>query len=89
MIWENQRSPVPIPVRDAARFLGVSKSGYYSWLKRKGYDSRAARDRPVVEEMMKIVTEKAGYGYRRMTKELDNHMMHVNHKRVYRGLRPF
>lgn len=84
MIWKNQRSPGSIPVRDAARLLGVSKSGYYSWLMRKGYDSRAARDRPVVEEIMKIIHDMPGYGYRRMTRELGRHGYLANHKRILR-----
>lgn len=87
MIWKNQRSPGVIPIKDAARLLGVSKSGYYRWLTKKGYDSRAARDRPVVEEMMKIVHEMPGYGYRRMTKELGRHGYPANHKRVLRLMR--
>ena len=55
MIWDNQRSPAPIPVQASARLLDVSKSGYYAWLKRKGHDSHRTRDRPIIEEMMKII----------------------------------
>lgn len=87
MIWKNQRGPAPIPVRTAAQFLGVSKSGYYNWLKRKGFDPRAARNRPVVEEMRKITHRNPGYGYRRMTRELWNRGHHVNHKRTQRLMR--
>ena len=70
MIWTNQRQPSPIPVKDAACLLGVSKSGYYYWLKRKGHDNRAARDRPILEEIHKIIHKYPGYGYRRMTHQL-------------------
>ena len=71
MIWKNQVSPAPIPVRRSAELLGVSKSGYYGWVKRKGRNSRKARDRPILEEMKKIVKLRhcTGYGYRRMTHE--------------------
>jgi transposase InsO family protein len=84
MIWKNQRQPGPIPVRDAARLLSVSKSGYYYWLKRNGHDNRAARDRPIIEEMHKIIHKYPGYGYRRMTHQLRKHGYIVNHKRVLR-----
>ena len=84
MIWENQRSPAPIPVKRAAELLGVSKSGYYAWLSRNGYDAKAARDRPIVEEMMKIITTYTGYGYRRIEIELRNRGYLVNHKKVRR-----
>jgi putative transposase len=87
MIWENQRSTMPIPVKDAARIVQVSKSGYYKWLKRKGHDNRAARDRPVVEEIMKIIVDNPGYGYRRMTYQLRRNGTVVNHKRVLRLMR--
>jgi len=87
MIWENQRSPAPIPVKKAAEILGVSKSGYYSWLARKGYNGKAARDRPIVEEMMKIAQVNPGYGYRRMTWALRRCGYPVNHKHVLRLMR--
>ena len=32
MIWENQISPAPIPIRRAAQLVDVSKSGYYHCL---------------------------------------------------------
>jgi transposase InsO family protein len=87
MIWHNQRSPGPIPVRDATVLLDVSKSGYYAWLKRKGKNGRTARDRPVVEEMHKIAHENPGYGYRRITHHLHRSGICVNHKRVLRLMR--
>jgi putative transposase len=65
----------------------VSKSGYYAWLKRKGRNNRVARDRPILEEMKKIVLEFPGYGYRRMTHQLRRHGHVVNHKRVLRLMR--
>lgn len=87
MIWDNQRSPCLIPVMAASDLLGVSKSGYYAWLRRRGHDSRKARDRPIVEEMMKIIHKYPGYGYRRMTHQLRRQGYIVNHKRVLRLMR--
>ena len=70
MIWGNQRSPAPAPVKDSSPLLNVSKSGYYAWARNNGHDSREARDKPVVEDMMKIIHEFPGYGYRRITRQL-------------------
>ena len=87
MIWNSQRSPAPLPVQASSRLLDVSKSGYYAWARRSGHDSRKARDRPVVEEMMKIIHEYPGYGYRRITRQLSKQGRVVNHTRVLRLMR--
>ena len=87
MIWDNQRSPAPVPVKDSAHLLDISKSGYYAWAKSNGHDSREARDRPVVEEIMKIIHVFPGYGYRRITRQLNREGKFpnpINHKRVQR-----
>jgi putative transposase len=87
MIWDNQISPAPIPVKAASKLLGVCKSGYYKWLKHRGRNNRSARDRPILEEMHKIIDQYSGYGYRRMTRQLRRHGYIVNHKRVLRLMR--
>lgn len=87
MIMKNQVSPNPIPVRVAAEQLGVSSSGYYKWLARKGRNNRKIRDRPVLEEIHKIVQQFPGYGYRRVTRQLHRRGHVVNHKRVLRLMR--
>ena len=87
MIWNNQISPAPIPVMKTSQLLDVSKSGYYAWLKRKGRNNRVARDRPIVEQIQKIIIDYPGYGYRRMTHQLRRHGYIVNHKRVLRLMR--
>jgi transposase InsO family protein len=87
MIWDNQRSPAPLPVKKSAGLQDISKSGYYAWAKNNGHDSRGARDRPVVEEIMKIIHVFPGYGYRRITRQLNKEgklPYPVNHKRVLR-----
>ena len=84
MIWDNQRSPAPVPVKGSAPLLNVSKSGYYAWARNNGHNSREARDRPVVEDMMKIIHEFPGYGYRRIARQLKRQGRTVNHKRVLR-----
>ena len=87
MIWQNQSRPGSIPVSQAVETLRVSRSGYYKWLKRQGKDPQATRDRPIIEEIMKIVAEYQGYGYRRVTRELQRRGHLVNHKRVLRLMR--
>jgi len=87
MIRNNQCSVNPVPVKSAARAVGVSPSGYYKWLSRKGQSNRQIRDRPVLEEMHKIIEEIPGYGYRRMTHELRKRGYIANHKRVLRLMR--
>jgi putative transposase len=87
MILDNQRSPAPIPLKASKRLLCVSKSGYYAWLKRKGCDRRKARDRLIIDEMMKIIHKFPGYGYRRITRQLGKQGYQINHKRVLRLMR--
>lgn len=89
MMWENQVSPAPVPVVKTAKLLGVSKSGYYTWLKTNGRNNRKARDRPILEELNKIAEDRryVGYGYRRMTHELRKRGYLANHKRVLRIMR--
>jgi len=87
MIWKNQRDPHRIPVKSATDLLDVSKSGYYDWLKRKGRNPRRYRDKPVLEQIRKIIREYPGYGYRRVTHELRRQGFIVNHKRVLRLMR--
>jgi putative transposase len=75
-----------LPISDAARLLGVSKSGYYKWLHRSCSDSIQA-EMGIRDELQKIAIEFPRYGYRRMTIELNNRGFHVNHKRVLRMMR--
>ncbi|WP_159427643.1 IS3 family transposase, partial [Dolosicoccus paucivorans] len=65
--------------------LGVSKAGYYKWLKRKPSASEK-RLRQLIELIIQAYEKYKGiYGYRRITIYL-NHFLNakVNHKCVYR-----
>ncbi len=64
---------------------GVSRSGYYKWLKHQP-SARETENRQVLEELRSIHHEVKGiYGYRRMAMNLRRRFdRHVNHKRVYR-----
>ncbi|TAL40357.1 MAG: IS3 family transposase, partial [Methylovulum sp.] len=45
------------------------------------------KDKAILDEIAKIIREFAGYGYRRVTKELKNKGFRINHKRVLRIMR--
>jgi transposase InsO family protein len=83
MIEENRNSMAPLPVRDAAKHLGVSRSGYYRWKNREP-PPEPSEDQLITDEIRDIIVEFAGYGYRRVTHELLRRKIKVNHKRVLR-----
>jgi transposase InsO family protein len=60
----------------------VSRSWYYDRQRRVPRDDTALQD-----EIEKIVVEFAGYGYRRVTRELERRGQIANHKRVLRIMR--
>ena len=68
------------------RFLSVSRSAYYSWLKRRGMEDK---DGPLIEAIRTGQNiNKNTYGYRRMTLWLNNFIgIHVNNKRVRRVMK--
>lgn len=71
-----------ISVKEACFACGVSTNAFYHWLRNK--EMRKLKDEEVKEEIEDIIREFAGYGYRRVTKELGNRQCTVNHKRVLR-----
>jgi len=87
MILDDQLDPYRIPVTRACELFDVSRSGYYKWVKYQDIDLQKRRDEPIIEASMKIIEDNAGYGYRRVTKELHRRGHHVNHKRVHRIMR--
>lgn len=84
MILKEEQKPVNVS-RMCSR-LGVSQSGYYKWLRRKqpqpdpdGLNLRS--------EIQDIALSYNRYGYRRITVELRNRGITVNHKKVLRLMR--
>jgi transposase InsO family protein len=74
-----------VSVNRAAELLEVSKSGYYKWLQSSHrFDSENNSDIPLREEIQNIAIEFPGYGYRRITAELQNRGHQANHKKVLR-----
>jgi transposase InsO family protein len=76
-------------VKRLCRMLHVSRSGFYRWL--AGADARADRaraDAELAERIAEIHTESDGtYGAPRVTAELRDNGVRVNHKRVARVMR--
>jgi len=73
----------PVSVKDASGLLGVSRSGFYKWSS-NGTDFRPDSDSRIKDEIIEIIGEYTGYGYRRVTAELRRRGFTVNHKRVLR-----
>ena len=59
---------------------GVSKSGYYKWLR----NTPSSSDTHLLSHIRAIHSIRPYYGYRRMTVALCREGFRVNHKRVYR-----
>jgi putative transposase len=75
-----------LPVSRLCSAVGVSRSGYYSWLHRKDIPV-VDKDADIRQEIHRIALEYPGYGYRRVTFALRRCDYIVNHKRVLRLMR--
>ena len=85
MIAEAKENHPDISERDLCRMFSVSRSWYYE---RPSPEQRAySRDVELRNAIERIVLEFPGYGYRRVTKELQRRGWAVNHKRVLRIMR--
>lgn len=72
-----------ISVNRAAELLEVSRSGFYKWFQRSiRPDSGPNLEIKIREEIQNIVIEFPGYGYRRVTIELQNRDYSVKEKIV-------
>ena len=75
------------PVTALCKIFGVSRSGYYAYLKRKGQD-RDQKDKALVQ---KVYEQYNGvYGYRQIQLFLlQDHGVWMNHKKVLRLMRQY
>jgi putative transposase len=73
-----------LSVRQLCTLLGVSRAWVYQ---RSHAPSQAERDVALRDAIERIVLEFPGYGYRRVTAELQRQHYTVNHKRVLRIMR--
>jgi len=72
-----------IPVNRAAELLEVSRSGFYKWFQRSMIPNSGPNlEIQIREEIQNIVIEFPGYGYRRVTIELQNRDYPVKEKIV-------
>lgn len=79
-----QRFGQELGVKRISEWLGVSRSGYYDWLKRPPSD-RECLDKELKVQIQKISDESAGrYGSPRIWKSLQNKGYEVSRKRVAR-----
>jgi len=88
IVKESLDSGIQISVQRATQLLGVSRCGFYKWLRHsKTQQVNAIPDMDVRNEIQRIAVEFPAYGYRRITAELRNRGYSVNHKRVLRLMR--
>lgn len=74
-----------LSIERACELLNLPRIEYYRWIDRADYRStRTQEDLLILEEIREILMEFTGYGYRRVTKDLQNRGYDVNHKRVLR-----
>lgn len=74
------------PVTAMCRLFGVSRSGYYSWIK---VTERPDKDKPLLALIVQCHTETdQTYGYRRVKIWLQRkHRLEINHKTILRVMR--
>lgn len=81
-------SNLQLSISRSCRALEVSRSGYCKWRQeQEASPSDSSEDMALRDEIQGIALEFPGYGYRRITAELQNRGYAVNHKRVLRLMR--
>lgn len=75
------------PVEVACEVLGISRSGYYAWRKRR-HSQRELENQALIEHIRRIHRmSRKTYGSPRVHAALERDGRHVNHKRVARLMR--
>jgi len=88
IIQETISDGLQLSIAQSCHALEVSRSGYFKWLKQPGTILFAnSENEDLRDEIQEIALEFPGYGYRRITVELQNRGYEVNHKRVLRLMR--
>ena len=84
-VQQMRSNPSSLSIERACELLDLPRIEYYRWIDRADYLSkRTQEDLLILEEIREILMEFTGYGYRRVTKELQNRGYDVNHKRILR-----
>lgn len=76
-----------LSISQSCQALEVSRSGYYKWRTQPEIALADSEDLDLKNQIREIAMEFAGYGYRRMTAELQNRGFEVNRKRILRLMR--
>jgi putative transposase len=88
IIQDTLSDGLQLSVSQSCQALEVSRSGYYKWRKQPEivlYENSENMD--LKDQIQEIALEFPGYGYRRITVELQNRSNAVNHKRVLKLMR--
>jgi putative transposase len=79
---------IQLSLSKSCQALEVSRSGYYKWLKQpETVPSTNSEYMDLKDQIQDIALEFPGYGYRRVTAELQDRGYAVNHKHVLRLMR--
>ena len=85
IIQEAHSNSLQLSISQSCQALDVSRSGYCKWrIEQKANPSENSENADLRDEIQEIALEFPGYGYRRITAELQNRGYAVNHKRVLR-----
>jgi len=88
IIQETLSCGLQLSITQSCYALEVSRSGYFKWRKQPGaIPFENSENEDLKDQIQKIALEFPGYGYRRITVELQNRGYAVNHKRVLRLMR--
>ncbi|WP_222703003.1 IS3 family transposase [Fusobacterium animalis] len=75
------------PFKILLKIAGISKSVYYYYIDKKDIDEK---NKDIIEKIKEIYyANKGRYGYRRVTLELKNQDININHKKVQRIMKKF
>ena len=75
------------PFKMLLKIAGISKSVYYYYIDKKDIDEK---NKDIIEKIKEIYyANKGRYGYRRITLELKNQGLNINHKKVQRLMKKF
>jgi len=77
-----------LSIERACELLALPRIEYYRWIARiASISERTDEYLFILEDIRKIIKKLPGYGYRRVTKELQNRGFNVNHKPIQRLMR--
>jgi len=89
LIWDNQTCDQHLPLTKLCALLSVSKREYYIWqhdrIIKAGFTDHT--EIQLKDRIHRLALEFPGYGYRRITKQLQREGFNVNHKKILKLLK--